>query len=272
MMSNQWLNVSLLTFKEGLRNRVLYGVIIFALLVMFTSTLVSGFFLRDISKIILDFCLSAISLGGLLVPLFLAVSLLSRDIERRTVYTILSRPISRSQYILGKFGGLVLLTLTVIAILTLAACLAVWLSHTLYAGRYFRSFSWTALFLSAFMSFLALVVLNAVVVLWCTLTTSSFLATLLTLFTYVIGHTMETVVRFIAVGTQDIQFSPIFKKAMTVAMYLFPNLSAFDIKLQAAHGVLPPANEIVFLLLYALAYVTAVLLLAMFVFQRRDLV
>ncbi len=53
------------------------------------------------------FCLSAISLGGLLVPLFLAVSLLSKDIERKTVYTILSRPISRSKYILGKFGGLV---------------------------------------------------------------------------------------------------------------------------------------------------------------------
>ena len=74
---NNILAVISITFKEGLRQRILYGVIISALLLMFFAVLFSGLFMRDISKIILDFCLSAVSIGGLLIPFFLAVNLLS---------------------------------------------------------------------------------------------------------------------------------------------------------------------------------------------------
>ena len=123
---NTILPVALLSFPEGLKHRVLYGTIIFALFIMVFSVLFSGLFMRDILKITLDFCLSAISIGGLVIPVFIGVNFLSGDIDQKTIYTILARPISRAQYILGKFFGLSLLSATVISILTCATLITVW--------------------------------------------------------------------------------------------------------------------------------------------------
>ena len=117
-------SVALLSFKEGLRQRVLYGVVLAALLMMSGAVLVSGFFLRDISKVILDFSLATVTLGGLTIPLFLAIHMLARDIERRTVFSLLSRPISRGQYLFGKFNGLLLLTGLVMLFLSIGVYLS----------------------------------------------------------------------------------------------------------------------------------------------------
>lgn len=264
--------IALLSYKEGLKHRVLYSVVIFALILMALAVLVSGLFLRDISKIILDICLSAINIGGLLIPFFLAVNLLARDIEKRTIFTILSKPVSRSQYIVGKYFGIVFLTATVMAVLACATFLAVWTGKLLYGDTFFVDFSLGAVLLSIFLSFLGLMVLNAIVVLWCSITTSAFIATLLTLFTYLIGHTIDDVVRFLAaeIKVTQAEVSETVHYTIRFAQYLFPNLSAFDIKLQAAHGVLIPMGDGAFLTLYGAVYITAVLAVSVLIFSRRD--
>ena len=266
--------IAMLSYKEGLKHRVLYGVVIFALILMAFAVLISGLFLRDISKIILDLCLSAINVGGLLIPFFLAVNLLARDIERRTIFTILSKPVSRSQYIVGKYFGIVLLTATVMAVLTCATFLSVWAGKLLYGATFFTGFSLSAVLLSIFLSFLGLMVLNAIVVLWCSVTTSAFIATLLTLFTYLIGHTIDDVVRFLAaeIHLTETEVSASVRYTVQFAQYLFPNLSAFDIKLQAAHGILISMADGAFLTLYGAVYITAVLALSVLIFSRRDFV
>lgn len=263
--------IALLSFKEGLRQRLLYGVVIFSLLIMVMSVLISGLFMRDISKIILDFCLSAINIGGLLVPFFLAVDLLSKDIERKTVFVILARPVSRAQYIIGKFSGIVLLTSIVMFVLACTALISVWCGKLLYGGHFFENFSIFPVLVAIFYSWLGIVVLNALVVLWCAITTSSFLATLLTLFTYLIGQSIDDVVRFLSVETAGVKISESVRWTIRGIKYVFPNLSIFDLKLQAAHGLILPVNELSFISLYAVAYLTAVLALAVIVFQRRDL-
>ena len=139
-MNKLW-HVAFLTFKEGLKHHILYGVFLVALLVMTTSVLVSGFFMRDISKIILDFCLATISIGGLLVPFFLAITLLAGDIDKRTVVTILSRDISRPQYILGKYIGISLLTGVITSFFFIATILAIQGGILLYSEHYFKSYS-----------------------------------------------------------------------------------------------------------------------------------
>lgn len=269
---NNIISIMRISYKEGLRQRVLYGVVIFALLLMAFAVLISGLFMRDISKIILDLCLSAINIGGLLIPFFLAVNLLARDIERRTIFTILSKPISRSQYIVGKYFGIVLLTGTVMAVLTVATFFSVWTGKLLYGETFFSSFNPWAVIVGIFMSFLGLMVLNAIVVLWCSVTTSSFIATLLTLFTYLIGHTIDDVVRFLAVEIKatgaDMSFA--VQNAVKTAQYVFPNLSAFDIKLQAAHGILIPLSDAAFLICYGVVYIAAILSLSILIFGRRD--
>jgi ABC-type transport system involved in multi-copper enzyme maturation permease subunit len=266
------LAVAIISFKEGLRQRVLYGILLFALFVMTGSVLLSGLFMRDIAKITIDFCLAAISVGGLLVPFFLAVSLLARDIERRTIFTLLSRSITRGEYILGKFGGLALLTVTIVAILSLSGAGAIWTSRMLYGAHFFASVNMAALLVAVLISLLGLLMFTAVVVLWSCVTTSSFLVTLLVIATYIIGHTMEDLVRFMSSPPPGVEISPVVLKTLTAALYIFPNLAAFDLKLAAAHGLMASGREIVFLLTYGLGYTAAALCLAILFFQRRDLV
>jgi ABC-type transport system involved in multi-copper enzyme maturation permease subunit len=266
------LAVVAITYKEGLRNRILYGVMLFALLIMTFAVLISGLFMRDIGKITLDLCLAAVNIGGLLVPFFLAVNLLAKDIERRTVYSILSRAVSRPAYILGKYAGLLLLTGTIMAILTCAALLATWGGKAVYGAAYYQSFSIASVLLSVLTSFLGMMMLTACVVFWSTITTSSFLASLLTLFTYVIGQTVEDMVRFMSVTISGVEISPVVQHTVKATMYLFPNLAAFDIKGLAAHGQTLPASEFFFLFLYSTAYVSAVLCLAILIFRKRELV
>ncbi len=263
--------VAIISYKEGLRQRLLYGAMLLAVGIIFFSVLLAGLFMRDIAKITLDFCLTAVNLGGLLVPFFLAVHLLARDLERRTVFTILAKPVSRPGYILGKFCGLTLLCATIMAILTGATVIALLISKHLYAAVFFQDLSWPAVFVSVGISFLGIAVFIATVVLWSTVTTSSFLATLLTVATYCVGQTVGDMVHFIASKVPGVTITPVVAQTVKAAMYIFPNLAAFDLKLAAAHGQLAPLADILFLLAYGVAYTAATLALATAIFQRRDL-
>lgn len=262
--------IALLTFKEGLRYRVLYGVLTFAILFMLFTVLISGLFMRDIQKIILDLSLSAVSLAGLLVPFFLAITLLSRDIEQQTAFTILARPIARSHYILGKYLGLSLLTCLIVAILTGCTFCTVQGAQFIYPG-FFSALKPASILISCLMSLVGILVLNGCVFLWCSLTTSSFLATLLTFATYIIGQTSEDLVRFMSLQTPGVEVSALTQKTVKVALYIFPNLAAFDFKYQAAYGLAIPSQEILLLLLYGAAYSAVMLLLTIQIFSRRDL-
>ena len=101
--------ITLITFKEGIRNRAVYGISLLALLLFGANFLVAGMMPRDVGKVAVDFALSTISLSGILLVLFIGINLLAKDIDRRTIYMVLARPISRSQYIIGKFFGMCLL-------------------------------------------------------------------------------------------------------------------------------------------------------------------
>ncbi|MBM9513575.1 ABC transporter permease [Desulfogranum marinum] len=269
-MNKLW-SVAFLTFKEGLKHRILYCVFIVALLAMTLSVLISGFFMRDISKIILDFCLATISIGGLLVPFFLGITLLAGDIDKRTVVTILSRDISRPQYILGKYIGISLLTGMIMAFFFAATIIAIQGGILLYGEHYFKSYSLLAVFSSTLLNYFGISILNAVVVLWCSITTTSFLATLLTLATYLVGHLMDDVVRFIESPPPGILISMPLQKTVQATQYIFPNLAAFDHKLSAAHGIPIPFIQFSVLTSYAGVYIVAVLSLSIVLFTRRDL-
>jgi len=263
--------ISLISFKEGLRNRVLYGIVLVALFMMVFAILISGFFMRDVSKVMLDLCLATVNVGGLLVPFFLAIHLLARDIERRTVFSILSRPVSRGTYLLGKFGGLLLLTAAIMTLLTSFTLLTAWAGKLVYGDRFFSSYSPSSVLLSVWLSFCGMMMLNSMVVLWCSMTTSSFLATLLTLATYLIGQSVDDIIRFIRMEGSDLQISEAVKMTVAAAQYLFPNLAAFDYKMQAARGAIISLTEISSLTGYAVAYMTVVLIAAIAFFKRREL-
>lgn len=268
---NSILPIAVITFKEGLRRRVLYGVMIASLLLILFAVLISGLFMRDILKVMVDICLSSISLGGLLVPFFLAINLLAGDIENRTIYTLLARNISRTSYILGKFFGLAMLTGTIITILLIATLVAIYCATLIYPAHNFSHFTLSPLFISTLLTFLGVLVLNSTVLLWCSVTTSSFLATLLTLSTYIIGHSVEDVVRFMNLKNTGVDISPVIQTTAKAILYVFPNLAAFDLKQQAAYSLPVVSQEIILLGLYGFSYISIMLFLAIFFFKRRDL-
>ena len=263
--------IALITLKEGLRQRLLYGVIVISLLLILFAVLISGLFMRDILKILLDICLSAINIGGLLVPFFLSINLLAGDIEKKTIYPLLSRNISRNSYILGKFLGLALLTGIVMALLTLSTLLATFLATLIYPAHYFANYSPYPILISTLMTFLSIQVLNSTVFLWCSVTTSSFLAPLLTISTYIIGHSVEDVVRFMSLHVEGVEIARQTQLTAKLALYAFPNLAAFDLKQLAVYSLPISFHEISLLSLYGLAYISIMLFLTSFFFRRRDL-
>src|SRR5512144_731443 len=113
--------IALITFKEGIRNRALYGITLFALLLFGVTALVATMIPREVGKVSVDMALSTISFAGLLIVLFVGINLLAKDLDKRTIYTVLSRPISRSQYIIGKFFGMVLLITVTTGVISLLA-------------------------------------------------------------------------------------------------------------------------------------------------------
>jgi len=145
-------------------------------------------------------------------------------------------------------------------------------SKYLYGEHFFSALNSQALLAAVFFQLLGTIVFTAVVVVWSCITTSSFLVTLLAIATYVIGHTLEELVRFMAVPTPGVEIAPMLHKTLTAALYIFPNLAAFDLKLAAAHGIAVSGREALFLLAYGGGYTVAALCLAIFLFQRRDLV
>lgn len=263
--------IAWLTLKEGLRHRVLFGILIFALLFMSLAVLVCGMFMRDILKILLDFCLSAVAFGGLLVPFFLAINQLAGDFEQKSVYSILSLPVSRTSYIVGKFFGLSLLAAMIIGLLTCCALAAVWLAAHVYQPHYFEELSLSSVLLSSLANIAGVMVLNSMVILWCTLSSGAFLATLLTVATYLIGHSVEDMVHFMMLKLPGAEVSPLVRIAAEIALYLFPNLALFDLKQQAAYGLMPSWNELLIMGGYGISYTFIILTLSVLVFRRREL-
>jgi ABC-type transport system involved in multi-copper enzyme maturation permease subunit len=269
-MNRRIWSLAVITFKEGIRDRTLYGIGLFALMIMGLSLFVTGFFLRELHKVTVDINISAITFGGLLIIFSLSVNLMSKDLDKRTVYSVLSKPFSRTQYLIGKFLGLVLLSLAALCMLTFVSTLTIWAVKSQYPV-YFKEFVWLPVFQAVYAEFLMFMVLNAVVIFFSTVTTSSFLTLLFTISTYIIGQTVEEVVQFIQSQAQEIQLTTAVKTIIDMTQYIVPNLSVYDLKIRAAHGLSITSSYLLSITGYSLIYSTVLILLASIIFSRREL-
>jgi Cu-processing system permease protein len=261
--------VAAVTFLEGIRNRAIYGISIFALLLLFASNMVAGVIMQEVGKVIVDMTLSTIALSGLLLVLFVGINLMAKDLDRRTIYMVLSRPISRPQYLIGKFLGMVLLIVTTIVIVCLFSVAAILLTKMQYPD-YFARFSWALFFLSVALTTLSLILLSALSFLFASFASTSFLTLVLTILSYLIGHGINDVKALIESPQVGIQVAPLTAKLVQGAYYIFPNLSLFDIKTQAAHGLAVPLSTVGWTVAYGLAYTAIAMLLATLIFNKRE--
>lgn len=268
-MNKLWA-IAMITYKEGIRNRALYGITILALLLLAANQVICSMILRNVGKVAVDLSLSSIAFAGLLVVLFVGINLMAKDLDRKTIYMVLSRPVSRAQYLLGKFLGLTLMIIVCMALLGAGASLSIFLTKLSYP-TFFDRFAWSGVLLAMTYSTLMLILLTALSFVFASFASNSFVTLILTVATYLIGQIMGDVKALVeapeAVGIHVSAFTAALVKG---AYYTFPNLNLFDLKMQAAHGLPMPASYLLWTLCYWAFYLMTALTVAILVFRKRE--
>lgn len=262
--------IAMITFKEGIRNKSIYGISLLALLMMVANFLISDMVSQDVGKVAVDIALSAVSFSGLLLVLFVGINLMAKDLDRKTIYMVLAKPISRAQYLIGKFIGVAFLIFVCLCVLSSFAAVSIFLIKLGHA-KYFLHFSWPLVGLSLFFTTLMLMLVSALSFLFASFTSTSFLTFILTVISYIIGMSLNDVKALVeAPQAVGITVSPVTVKIVQAAYYIFPNLSFFDIKIQAAHGLSVPPLYIAGVVAYSVLYSSIALALACFIFRKRE--
>lgn len=264
MFSLAWI-----TFKEGLKNRALFGLFIMIIFMFAVTVTLTNLFMRDIVKVASDLSLTTISFSGLLLVMFIGINLLAKDIDKRTIYMVISRPISRAEYIVGKFCGLSILVIVSMFFVGAISTLPVYLSGLSYANP-MSIFKWDIYFIAVLFITMKLVLLTSIIVFFSSFTSTSFISLILTIATYIIGSTTEVVRGLLDVKTSGINISPAISTLIKAVYYIFPNFSAFDLKLQASHGLALPEGYILWTTLYWIFYIGIMISAGALIMKRRE--
>jgi len=246
--------IALNTFREAIRDRVLYLLLVFALILIVASRLLSLLTVGDEAKIIKDLGLSAISIFGVLTAVFVGVSLVFKEIERRTVYTLLANPVRRWQFVTGKFVGLLAVLVMNVALMSLA----------LFVLLLVRGESPWGLLPAIVLILLELAIVTAFALLFSSLT-NPILAAVWTFAVYVAGHLSWSLLLL-----QDKLPPGIGRRLCGVVYWIMPNLDRLNLKAEVVHGMTLPPGFVPFAMLYGAGYAALVLLLACLAFQNKD--
>jgi len=243
------------TFRETVRDKILYNLVLFALLLIGTSVLLGTLTIGEQARIVNDLGLAAINLVSVVIAIFVGIGLVTKEIERRTVYTILSRPITRVQFVLGKYIGLGFIVVANVTIMFVMFLATIWLTgNTIYAS----------LFQAVELILVETLLVMAMAMFFSTFS-SSVLSATMTIGLYIIGH-LTGDLKGIAEKSQN----PVAESMMTVLYYILPDLEALNVKGQAANGVPVEAAFQVVSTAYGLLYAALLLTGACLIFQRRD--
>jgi ABC-type transport system involved in multi-copper enzyme maturation permease subunit len=243
------------TFREAVRDRILYAIVFFAIVILLISTVMDIITIGQRAKIIIDMGLASISIFGVLIAIFVGIGLVYKEIDKRTIYTIVSKPVARWQFLLGKYFGLVLTLLVEVAAMSTIFFIIVFSE----LGRIP-----SLLFVAVGMTFLELMLVCAVAILFSSFSTP-ILSGMYTLGVYLIGHLTRDLYQF------SFRFKGTFlQKLMLVLYYFFPNLDNFNIRSQAVHDLPLAPGYIAFSIAYGLLYITLLLVVSSVIFSRRD--
>ena len=269
-MNPIWL-ITKITFKEGIRNRIFFGITLLAALLFASNVVITNLFSFEVGKVMIDIAFAALSLAGLSIIFFLGIGMLSQDIHNKTVYMILGRPVTRAQYVMGKFSGMSLLLFVVMLILGALALVSFGIGCALRpVSAMPRNFSWLNLSTTIAFHFLSLLVVLSFSFFFTIISSSMYLAMLFAFCVYFIGHSLETIVKVLVKG-EFIDASPWYVGLMKAISWLFPNLAAFDLKANLAYGLPYDSVYVLWTGLYGCAYIIFMILLTLMIFKRKDI-
>lgn len=243
------------TVREAVRSRVLYTLLFFALAMIGAGVLLATLSYVERDRILQDVGFAAIRVFGVAIAIFVGIGLVHREVDRRTVYTILSKPIARSEFLLGKYLGLLATLWLQIAVMGASFAFVSWLAEApLGAGH--------AAALAGIGAEVAVMV--AIALLFSSIT-SPMLAAFFTAGLWLIGHLTRDLR---ALGAQSDAAS--VTRATEFLYRSLPDLEAFDLAGHAAHGLPLASSDLVLPALYGFGYVVLALGVAVLAFERRD--
>ncbi|MFB3852979.1 MAG: ABC transporter permease [Vicinamibacterales bacterium] len=261
-------SIAISVFKESVRDRVFYNLVIFALLLIGASYLIGQLTAGQDIKIIKDLGLAATSIFGLFIAVFIGVGLVWKEVERRSIYAILSKPVRRSEFVLGKYAGL-LLTL-VVNVAAMAVALYAVLAYMGWLAPPNVRAGWEAppldprLMIAILLIFVQLALVTAIALFFSTFS-SPMLSAAFTFGLFVIGHFSSDLKRF-----DKVVDSPAAASLARILYYVLPNLAPFDVKSLVVHAQPVPAGDVALTIAYGAAYIAALLVAAIWIFSRRD--
>jgi Cu-processing system permease protein len=261
-------HVAVNVFKESVRDKVLYNLVVFAVLLIAASFLIGQLTAAQDVKVVKDLGLASISIFGLLIAVFIGIGLVWKEVEKRSIYSLLAKPVGRREFILGKYLGLVFTLLVNVAVMTIAfyAVVAVlgWKTPAQLRAVWPRPAADPMMLTAVALIFVELMLVTAIALFFSTFS-SPFLSTVLTLGLWVIGHFNSDLRNFGAIID-----SPGAATITRGLYYVLPNFSAFDIKAQVVWGQPVPIAYFGQTVVYGIVYVAFVLTGAVAVFSRRD--
>ncbi len=246
-----------ITFKEAKRDRVLYLLLFFGLASIILARVLAMLTVGDKVKIIKDVGLASIGVFGVLMAVLIGTSLVYKEIDKKTIFTLLSKPIHRAQFILGKFLGLIITLFIMTASMALIFLAVVFV--------YTHAIDWKLLIAISFI-FLELVLITAVAIMFSTFSTP-ILSSIFSLAFYLIGHLswgLELLIRK-TTGT-------VARGFLRFLYVVLPDLENFNFKTEVVHDLPIPPQIFGWSLLYGIFYTAFVLGLAILIFRRRDFV
>ncbi|HEX8474930.1 MAG TPA: ABC transporter permease [Pyrinomonadaceae bacterium] len=245
-------------FREAVRDRVLYNLVLFMLALTAGAIFLGELSAAQEAKIIVDMGLSAMLVFGAFIAIFVGVALVYKEIERRTVYAIFSKPVGRGEFLLGKYLGLCLTLAVNVAVMGVGVSAAL-----IYVRGGWDSLVWS-IWPAVALIYMELMILVAVALLFSSFS-SPALSALCTFAAFIIGHFSADLKTFAAsMGTTS---AKLFFGAL---YYLLPNLSHFAFITPAAHGQTPTASAFFVAFLYAIVYSAVLLAAATLIFNRRN--
>lgn len=248
--------VGRMTFLEARRNRVTWSLLFFCLVLVLTSFMFQEVTIAAFDRVVRDVGLGAISLFGVLLSIFLGVGVVTREIERRTVFALLAKPLTRNQYLLGKLVGVWA---------TIVVCLSLMLGAFLIELLLYRGAVAPVVFEAFWLMLIEFLLLASFAILASTFT-SSLMAAFMTIALYIIGHSAE-----------DLYFagrrssSHLVHTISSALFYMLPNLEKLNLKSQASSLTAVPFSHVVASTAYGLLYAATFIVLGMAIFSRRDM-
>lgn len=249
-------SISLNTLRESLRNKVLYSLLVVAFVIIAVGGLLGTVTIGRTADIVKDFGLGSISIFVTLIAVFLGMDLLYKEIEKKTIFIILSKPVKREYFIIGKFLGISATLFIELVSISL-----------LFFGflSFFEKGINLSLITSIFLIYLEILIITATTLFFSSFSTP-ILNGIFTLSIFIIGHFTKELRNL-----GDMSKNPLLEKITTLAYYILPNLENFNIKNQVVNNITVDTNFILFSILYGVIYILLLLTFSIIIFNQRDI-